>query len=249
MSLRRTLRVHPEWWAAVLAVAAWPAALSGGGEHPVIVGHQHDAAATAVLTGLPHWAVMCVAMMVPITLPAVRHVGRNSLRRRRTRATAEFLLGYLIVWLLFGAAALAVGTALTELAPALIAAALLWPFTPWHRRLRGWCHRTVPLPPRGLRAARADVRFGLQHGAACVGTCAPAMLAMVVPWHDGPLPMLAAALVVAAARFLPARYLRPPRMLLRLWRSVLRSVRAPSPPPRRDPSAGPWSPGLRGGAA
>lgn len=251
MTLRRALRVHPEWPAALLAAAAWPLALSGStvratGSTPAH-GHGTDVTA-AVIAGLPHWSVMTVAMMLPIALPAVRHVGRNSLRRRRRRAMAAFLLGYLMVWLLFGAAALALADAVRPAAVGLLALAALWPFTLWHRRMRAGCHRTLPLPPSGFAATRADIRFGLQHGVYCTVSCAPAMLAMAALLHNGVLPMLATTVLLTAARFLPARYLRVPLPLLRRWRSAWRSVRVPSPPPPRDPSGERWSPSPRAGA-
>ncbi|NQX29394.1 DUF2182 domain-containing protein [Microbacteriaceae bacterium VKM Ac-2854] len=251
MSLRRALRVHPEWPAALVAAAAWPLLLAGPASHGAlpVATHAHGATPTAdVLVGLPHWSLMCVAMMVPIALPAVRHVGRNSLRRRRGRAMAEFLLGYLTVWLVFGAVALSLAGTIRSALAAVVVIAVLWPFTPWHRRMRGGCHRTVPLPASGMGATRADIRFGLQHGAYCVGSCAPAMLAMAVLMHTGALAMLAVTAMLAAARLVPARYLRPPRRLATRWRSAWRSAREPSPPPRRDPSAARWSPDLRADA-
>lgn len=119
---------------------------------------------------------MCVAMMVPVVLPAVRHVSVNSLRWRRGREVAVFLTGYLAVWVALGAAvvpafALAAGQVPAE---AVLAAALgiaaAWQVLPYQRRFLRDGHRSVPLPQRGRVAAAASMRFGVRHGRACVGT-------------------------------------------------------------------------------
>jgi predicted metal-binding membrane protein len=51
---------------------------------------------------------MCVAMMLPVALPAVKHVVDGSLRRRRPRAAALFVAAYLSVWTAAGLVALPV---------------------------------------------------------------------------------------------------------------------------------------------
>jgi predicted metal-binding membrane protein len=133
---------------------------------------------------LPTWAAMCLAMMVPAALPAVRHVAANSLRWRRQRAIVEFLLAYLAVWAAFGLLALAALALVRDRVPdrLLVAAALVaaagWQLAPYQRRFLRDCHRTVPLPPRGWRATAGCARFGLRHGRACAGVCGPLMLVM-----------------------------------------------------------------------
>lgn len=59
-----------------------------------------------VLTGLAAWTLMVVAMMVPVTLPAVRYVGLNSMRRRQQRAMVLYTAVYVGIWALFGLTAL-----------------------------------------------------------------------------------------------------------------------------------------------
>jgi hypothetical protein len=44
--------------------------------------------------------------MIPTALPAIRHVGQNSLRWRRQRAMALFLLAYVGTWSAVGLALL-----------------------------------------------------------------------------------------------------------------------------------------------
>jgi predicted metal-binding membrane protein len=170
-------RARPERVAVVLAGGAWlaTAAVHGAGGHG---GVGHPAGATGP-GALGHWALMCVAMMVPVALPAVRHVAANSLRRRRGAAVVQFLAAYLLVWVAFGALVLAaLPTPAHWLLPVALGLAAVWQVQPWLRWFLWACHRTVPLPPRGWRAVRGSLRFGFRHGLVCVGVCWPFMLAM-----------------------------------------------------------------------
>src|SRR5215207_6691226 len=91
---RRAVRRHPEYGAVLVVVAAWGTVL---GTHAGAGVHAAGAGAPGTLRAvqaLPVWTVMCVAMMVPAALPAVRHVAANSLRWRRRRAVAQFLIAY-----------------------------------------------------------------------------------------------------------------------------------------------------------
>lgn len=172
---------------------------------PAAMAH-HDGALAATL---PLWTLMSVAMMVPVALPAVRHVAANSLRWRRQRAIAEFLVAYIAVWIAFGlvalpAAALVDGwiSAKVTLVAALGTAAA-WQLVPYRRRFVRACHRTVPLPPRGWLAAAGCARFGLRQGRACVGVCWPLMLVMALVMHQSLVWMVALALIVIARKRLP----------------------------------------------
>lgn len=182
------------------------------------VGHaNHDAGAsigaeavTDTWAQLIGWAVMVTAMMVPLVWPAVRHVGLNSLRWRRQRAIAVFLAAYTGVWTAFGAVVLGARDLLSVAhAPALAAAlavAALWQLSPLQRRFRRACHRTVPLPPRGLQAVAGDIRFGLRQGVACIGVCWPLMLAMALVPGAILLWMVALTAAMASAKLLPRSY-------------------------------------------
>lgn len=169
------------------------------------------------LVALGRWAVMCVAMMVPTTFPAVRHVARNSLGWRRRRAVAWFLAGYVGVWALAGIPFLALAAAAHRvvspevvLLGALVLAAA-WLVLPYQRRFLVACHRTVPLPPRGRRAVTGAVRFGLSQGSACIGMCWPLMFAAAVVVHGDVVWMAALTVLVLARRTLPrpSRTARP----------------------------------------
>jgi predicted metal-binding membrane protein len=252
----RWTRRHPAYGAVALAVTAWVAVLDlhgrlghagHGAEQATLVGpgqvhagHLHAAGGAVVLGGpytlspvisedLPMWALMCVAMMVPAVLPAVNHVGVNTLRWRRQRAIATFLVAYLFVWWGFGLVVLPVLHLLDDrLRPwqltagaALLAAG--WLVTPALVYCRRACHRTVPLPPRGRRAVEGCVRFGLVHGLACVGVCGPLMLLMATLLHAQVVWMVVLTALVLANKLLPRR-LRPGAV--RLPARVMRPSRA-----------------------
>jgi len=131
--------------------------------------------------------VMVAAMMLPLTLPHVRHVARSGPRRHR--GIAGFLAGYLAVWIL---AMLAIVAALdagsrvagwTVAAGLVTAAAVLWEVAPGRRRLLRRCSRTMPLAPRGWRADADCAHFGVRAGASCVCVCWALMAACVVFSH------------------------------------------------------------------
>jgi endonuclease G, mitochondrial len=64
-----------------------------------------SARASSAFAGVPHWTLMAMAMMAPVALPAARHVGLNSIRRRHQRAIGLYLGVYVAVWAGFGAVA------------------------------------------------------------------------------------------------------------------------------------------------
>lgn len=140
---------------------------------------------SAALAGMPMWSLMALAMMLPAALPATSHVALNSLRRRRGRAVSEFLAGYLVLWVAFGAVVL-LGLALlpVDRAVVLVAAALgvatVWELSPAKQWALRRCHKATPLPPTGWRASFGATRFGVLHGSACVASCWPLMLVMAV---------------------------------------------------------------------
>ncbi|HEX5714349.1 MAG TPA: DUF2182 domain-containing protein, partial [Solirubrobacterales bacterium] len=135
------------------------------------------------IAGLPMWGLMATAMMLPTALPAVKHVGLNSLYWRRRRAMTEFTLVFLAIWVAFSIAVVAPLASRLPPDSALVAAAFLglaalWQVTPWKERALRACHRTRPLPPRGWRASTGVGRFALLNGGACLVSCWALMLTM-----------------------------------------------------------------------
>ena len=178
---------NPEWWVVMAATVAW---LFMAG-----ISHTHASHAW-ITTGSDHVkhtlgvVAMVIAMMVPLTITNVRHVAQSSLWRRRHRAIAGFLVGYLAVWFV-------VQTIITEtwglLAPLIgwgaaggvaMVAAALWEIAPIKRQRLRRCHRTVPLAPRGWRADADCARYGVSTGFSCVTMCWALMFTAVAFSHS-----------------------------------------------------------------
>lgn len=178
-------------WLALLVLAIRGSHADGGGDSMAgmagMPGMASPAASwwTTVSDGLPYTLVMAVAMMGPAALGGIRHTGVNSLRWRRGRAMTEFALAYLAVWLAYQVLVLAVAPVLPAVPSQgalclVLAASAAWQFTPYKRRWLRDCHLSVPLPPRGWRAERAAMKFGLRNGLSCLGSCWCLMLVMAV---------------------------------------------------------------------
>jgi predicted metal-binding membrane protein len=137
-------------------------------------------------------SAMGVGMMVPLALPAARHVARNTLRRRRLEAVLTFLGAFASVWILvsLGAVLLAsVGGQVSPISPGFLILATIatvaWHWTPWRRRALRACVRSRPLPPDGWPAREACLAFGITVGRRCAVSCWPAMLLVMSAgaWH------------------------------------------------------------------
>jgi predicted metal-binding membrane protein len=205
------LRWRPEWPVAVAVAATWLTLLAG------VAGHG-EAARSTPLAALPEVTLMAVAMMIPVALPSVRHVALNSVRSRRQRAMALYVVTYLAVWCAFGLAAVLVDRLLrTALAldtrPALVlalAVAAAWQLTGVKRRTLAACRRTTPLPPAGLRADAGCVRFALRQAWRCVRSCWALMAVVMVTGHLLPLMIAVTALIAVEELTLLGRRLLVP---------------------------------------
>ena len=202
---------------AAVTTAAWLALLAGVGMH-----HEHlapDHSSAEVVAWLPGWLLMVLAMMVPVTLPAVRHLALNSVRRRRQRAIALYTAVFVGAWVPFGVAALGfdhlvrVHIGLSDRASIGLALAVAagWQLTRAKRRALFACGRTVPLPPFGLRADAGCARFALLHAQRCIQSCWALMLVMVAVGHSSLAWMVAlTALVVAEELTVRGRWVTRP---------------------------------------
>jgi predicted metal-binding membrane protein len=197
-----------------------------GSARPVadpIVGDRHKLSSN-LPAALLHWTLMTIAMMVPVALPAVRHVGLNSVRRRRLRAMLLFVTVYVGTWSAFGLAALA-GTRLAYRALGIddrvllalaLAVAAGWQLSRTKRRALFRCWRTAPLPPVGLRADAGCARFALLQGSRCVSSCWSLMVIMTVVQHMALVWMMALTALIVAEELtvLGRRLLRPSAVAL-----------------------------------
>lgn len=208
---------RPEWPAVVVVAVAWAAlavAHAGASSHHAHAVHTPQPVTAALTLGaaVTGWTLMSTAMMLPATLPAVRHVGLNSIRRRRWWAITVYLTAYLAVWAAFGLLALllvwagsAAGLDDRQLVPGTLATAAAWQLTPWKRRALVACRRTVALPPTGRRADAACARFGVRQARRCVVSCWPLMLLMAVTGHTNLAPMAALTILILAEERAPTR--------------------------------------------
>ncbi|VWC71828.1 membrane protein [Burkholderia lata] len=144
-------------------------------------------AAGWILSTSRGWLLMIVAMMGPMTLPAIVHIRVSTFANRRWRAVALFMLGFMAAWVIPGLAMTALGTAVKDATansyvPAAVAAfvACVWQVSPFKQRCLNRCHAHRPLSPFGRKADVDALRLGLRHGWWCIGTCWALMLAMVL---------------------------------------------------------------------
>lgn len=205
--LRRFGWRYPEWWVVMAAVVAWmfmagmshpqasdtgitPARMSQAHTSHTHVSHTGIIPGRGYGQGTLGTVAMVIAMMLPLTLTNVRHVALSSLWRRRHRAIAAFLVGYLAVWIVVQSAIVGTWGLLTPLVGwqtaggvAMVAAAL-WEVAPIKRQRLRRCHRTVPLAPRGWRADADCARYGVTTGFSCVTTCWALMVAAAAFSHS-----------------------------------------------------------------
>jgi predicted metal-binding membrane protein len=197
ISLGRSTWRHPEWWSLALCAGAWTWLLRG---------HAHAHTFSAQLT---NWLVMTLAMMLPMVIVPIRTTARRSLWHRRDRAIAAFLLGYLGCWTVAGIAVSFLHVTHPLAGTIGFAVAGAWQLTRWKRIALAGCHRTEPLAPRGWRADRDCMRYGVLIGVNCVLSCWALMLACFLSGHT------LLATLIATAIALAERYtIRPDQRLL-----------------------------------
>lgn len=176
--------------------------------------------------GLPGMALgptMILAMMAPLSLPALDKVWRSSLRRRRLRGVLLCFAAYVGVWLLAGALmelllmlwATAAGD-IKGWAPAAwgLAVAWVWQCSPLKQHSLNQCQRHPPLAVFGWRAEWDAVRLGLSHGLGCVGTCWALMMVTLLLPQGHLVGMAAVSLLIFGER------LEPPQRPTWRWRNL-----------------------------
>ncbi len=125
-------------------------------------------------------------MMLPVVAPQVRRVALLSVRSRRQRAAATFLVGYVVVWLVLGAAlvtalaAFGTGQDLTPWLVVTLLAAAVWQVSGPRRRMLRRCASLKLGAAAGLAADLDCARAGVRSGLRCAFTCGPLMVAMAL---------------------------------------------------------------------
>jgi predicted metal-binding membrane protein len=190
-ALDEWLARHPEWWPLAISLAAW-LSLAPDGQHemtPLCAGASP--LLSPFVDAFSRWILMTVGMMPPLVVLSVRHVGFRSFRNRRHIAIAEFLAGYLAVWIAAGAlllfllfaADILAGTERRLVAVLAYGAAIVWQLTPFKRQALWRCHRTVPLAIDRWRTDLSCLRFGASTGVACLSSCWLLMALPVLTAH------------------------------------------------------------------
>lgn len=179
---------------AAWAVAIIAAASGGAGflDHDALLdGGPPFWAAVALF--LLSWLAMIIAMMLPTTLPMIRHYSRVLQRQGRPGDLGRFLAGYGVVWLGFGYIALAGDVGLHHLAdgvgwidthPWVVSGSVLigagaFQFSGVKERCLTKCrHPAAYLMHQRLRGVDDPLRLGIGHGLDCLGCCWALMLVM-----------------------------------------------------------------------
>jgi predicted metal-binding membrane protein len=162
---------------------------------------------TVASTLLPDLALMLLAMMPPLLASPLQHIWRRSLTRRRGRAIALFIVGYLGIWLAVGMLLVAASRVLTATAwPGIALGALIamaWQATPLKQASLNLCHRRPALEAFGLRAETDALLYGVTHGIWCAGACWALMLLPLLvggPLHWALMPMVMLIAIIERAR-------------------------------------------------
>jgi predicted metal-binding membrane protein len=218
---------HPEWWTLAISLAAWLNVILGASDDGMPL--CTSAPPSPFLGAFFSWISMMLAMMPPLVVPSVRHVGFRSLRDRQHTAVAEFLAGYLGIWLatgtvllivFFATATIPFGTDRRIVAIAAYSAAILWQLTPFKRRALWRCHRTVPLAIESWRADLSCLRFGVGAGLNCLSSCWLLMVLPLLTPHSWAV-MACVQAVMVCERYQRARYPRRAPSLLLLGAAFL----------------------------
>lgn len=145
------------------------------------------------------WTVMAFAMMLPTSLPLIQIFQRMTRTRSyRGQLTALLVLGYIVVWAAFGAAAHAgdwvIHQAIAEriawidrnewvIGATTLGVAGVYQFTPLKYRCLDKCRSPTAFILERWDSGREHLRsfrIGVEHGLFCVGCCWSLMLLMFV---------------------------------------------------------------------
>jgi predicted metal-binding membrane protein len=172
------------------------------------------------------WALMVVAMMLPLAVAPLRHVRQQSFARRRARSMLLFVLGFIVVWMPVGVILASVAWLARWAVPVSLvcaglagALALVWQVSPAKQWCLNRCHQRPPLAGFGLAADLDAFCFGMKNGAACAGACWALMLPMLLVGQGQVLLMLAVTL------FGFAESLESPAPLAWRWRGGGKALR------------------------
>ncbi len=181
-SPRRVVARHPEWWVYAVAGSAWLvlARMSTG------MSMSTGGFVVQWSEGWSHWVLMVLAMMLLAVAPRVRTVALESRSSRRQRSAVAYVLGFVTLWSVVGAA-LVGAVVLTgveahggHLLPVVLLLAAAWQVSVPRRRV---LRRSPPFGPGTARGLAGDVdcaRSGMRSAGRCLVECWPVMVAMAL---------------------------------------------------------------------
>jgi predicted metal-binding membrane protein len=164
------------------------------------------------------WAIMMLAMMLPVATPMTLLVHRLGRAKERRASLPAFLAGYFLIWMGFSVAAALLQwlfhglnwlTPMMEAGNPAVSGAILvlagvYQFTPWKAACLSHCRTPTGFLLSHWRPGWAGgLRLGLHHGCYCLGCCWAEMLVMFAvgvmnaPWMGG------ITLAVVGERYLP----------------------------------------------
>ena len=199
--------------AAWILLFAWQRSTYAGMLGHEALSHHHISFAAHLSLFLLSWLLMIVAMMLPVSLPAIIDASPNS--PRSYAATASVVAGYLAPWLLFGLLAFLGDSVLHDVAghggpmeryagfinPAIILAAGLYQLTPAKRGFIDRCRSAVnAAAPVARDRMTGSLSRGLRLGLNCAGSCGFLMLLMFALGHHRLEWMLILGAIAAAER-------------------------------------------------
>jgi predicted metal-binding membrane protein len=156
------------------------------------------------------WLLMLVAMMAPMTLPALYHIRTSSFARHRWSSSLLFLGGYAALWVAAGGVMKVVEVAArwhspSSYLPAVVVAvaAIVWQASPTKQRCLNRCHAHTPLAAFGPARVRDATLMGLAHGCWCVGSCWALMLFPMLLPEGHNVAMMAVTVVMFCERLDP----------------------------------------------
>lgn len=166
------------------------------------------------------WAIMMLAMMLPVVMPMVLLIHRIGQDRRREARISlpAFLSGYFLLWIGFSVAVTLLQwlfhglnwlTPMMDAGNAVVSGTILvlagvYQFTPWKTICLNYCRTPMGfLLTYGSPGWRGGVRLGLHHGRYCLGCCWAEMLVMFAVGVMNVLWMGAITLAIIAERYLP----------------------------------------------
>lgn len=209
-------------WVALIAWGASPyRRYMGHQEIGELGGRVSGAYAAIALVFVVAWVLMTIAMMLPTALPLLLLFQRLVTPRRNSAVlTGAVILGYLVVWSLFGVAAhlgdLMIHTGVAHsywlrertwmISTATLGVAGAYQFTPLKYLCLERCRSPYSFIQghwHGVTPKLDALRLGLHHGVYCVGCCWSLMLLMFTFGIGNLAWMLALGAVMATEKNLP----------------------------------------------